>query len=182
MEQDYYKYISGWKAECDNLSQQVRQEVGALPDEWFAEVDKDNYDDAAYKQAVMISKRGEIVARLDKLLPPYVYFRERMLKQDKEDGVGFEDGRGQPLPSTLEKPIKQGNRGDVWVEVGKAEPQNNNEGLMIKYTDGRGSAFVSYEILNQKHYGYTCVLKGIRTNLFANNDGSFTVNELQNGN
>jgi len=145
---EYYKYLPAWTAEVNNLSQNVRKAVYGLDDEWFR----------CEKKDVEKVKTFEVQARLDKLIPPYNYFRDRMMDQEKSDQVVFTPANDKP---TKQKSLK-------WGQVGSAVKSGDE--FNITYFDKRGTATVKESACQQKQNAsgayYSCRINDTPTNIF----------------
>jgi hypothetical protein len=160
MEDEYFKYLPGWVAMVNNLSHGIRETVYGLDDEWFG----------CGKEHVEKARTFEIQARLDKVIQPYNFYRDRMLDQDKSDSVVFHPAG--------EKPEKQKTL--KWGQCGTAVKSGDE--FNIKYLDGRGTATVKMDACREKKNAggtyYSCRINETPTNIFPKDGtGSWSVHE-----
>jgi len=154
---DYYKYLSAWHKECNQLSESLRAEVMGLEADWF-KCKEEDLDKARF---------FEINSRADKLIQPYHHFYGRMLTEEKVNGVGFHNASDN----------KREDKPKSWREVGSAVEREGK--LDILYNDREAGLSVDFTVLTRKRDDYyTGVIEGVRTNFFKQADGKWGVHEL----
>lgn len=75
--ESYWKYLDEWEEECSFRSARVRKDVSELPDEYFC----------VGKDWIQGCRRDETNLRIEKVLAPYVYFRDRRRAAEAQERV-----------------------------------------------------------------------------------------------